>query len=249
MPPTYFGSSSNPADNGTSSGTSLGGNQFAQNVTPPASMVAGDLAIMIGQRRNNLSVLTVRPGFEGGQTWNSIDAVLANFVAARIFWCRFNGTWSADPQVLSSNDGTLNVPMSVVMHVARPAVGSSDWILDAGQVESDFSVGVGSPIVISGVIASIDSVALASWFSNTANTWGAVSGTGWNNAGGSQYRNLAGSDQCATHAYRIQNSDENTGNATKVVTAAATGTTSILSWQEIAASGGGTRMLLLGVGR
>ena len=41
--PTYFGSASNPSDNGSAN------EPGTQAITPPASMVAGDLCFLVGQ--------------------------------------------------------------------------------------------------------------------------------------------------------------------------------------------------------
>src|SRR5438552_10760256 len=97
--PTFFGSSSNPADNGAQAGPTA-------VVTPPASMVTNDLAIIYAEYRGvtgpTLSISTT-----GGQTWNTATTYStgANQIIA-VFWCTFNGAWGANPSVTISGGGT-----------------------------------------------------------------------------------------------------------------------------------------------
>jgi trimeric autotransporter adhesin len=105
---TYIGSATNPADN-AAPGTS------PVAVTPPA-MVAGDLVVMISHSRvtGNTHSLNVT----GGQTWTTEASGSTTNSTSRIFWCRFNGTWAADPSVSFTTATTAGV----VMHVFRPTL-------------------------------------------------------------------------------------------------------------------------------
>lgn len=117
---TYFGSASTPADNGTSTGT-------PKAVTPPVSMVVGDLVVMFGYYRGTS---TIAVSATGGQSWSNIvtsaaaaGPVLSTFAT----WCRYNGTWSTDPSLSFSTSSTNT---NVVMHVFRPTNSVNTWALD-----------------------------------------------------------------------------------------------------------------------
>ena len=118
---TYFGSASTPADNGTSTGTPIA-------VTPPVSMVTGDLVVMFGYYRGTS---TIAVSATGGQTWSTAMAsttasgpTLSYFVT----YCRYNGTWGANPSLSFSTSSTNT---NVVMHVFRPTTGTNVWALEA----------------------------------------------------------------------------------------------------------------------
>jgi hypothetical protein len=59
---TYYGSASRPADNGTNTSNPTA-------VTPPGGMLAGDLVLMIAQRRASSGTLAISNA--GGQSWTS----------------------------------------------------------------------------------------------------------------------------------------------------------------------------------
>ena len=124
---TYFNSASTPADNGTSTGTPIA-------VTPPGSMVTGDLVVMFGYYRGNS---TIAVSATGGQTWstamastNSGGSTISYFVT----WCRYNGTWGANPSLSFSTSSTN---CNVVMHVFRPTTGTNVWALEATTANVD----------------------------------------------------------------------------------------------------------------
>ncbi len=69
-------------------------------------------------------------GNAGNQIWTTEAAQSQTNCTIRLFWCRFNGTWSANPSVNFSGT-TCN---TVVMHVFRPSNTSSVWQVDVAQV-------------------------------------------------------------------------------------------------------------------
>lgn len=187
---TYFNSASTPADNGTNTANPTA-------VTPPGSMQAGDLVLMIAQARANSGTLAISNA--GGQIWTSETQQNQNFCRIRLFWCRFNGAWTGGNPSVSMGSTNSN---TVVMHVFRPSNTSSVWQVDVAQVSANFSA-PGSPytVTIPGITTITDGALIfATWASNDDNTWGSLTG-GWSTPGSAQYRNLAGSDQSQTHAY------------------------------------------------
>lgn len=191
---SFFGVSSNPADNGDLAASTVA-------VTPPASMQTGDLVVVFLHQRGT-AVITQNE--TGGQSWTALaNAYTAtntsNTVRMRAFWCQFNGTWSADP---SWNFSATNAT-TAVMIVFRPTSTSHTWSVDTALANASTT---SSPYTIAGRTPVNDNnVTIAHWASNDDNTWGNLSGTNWTKSGlAAQYRNVAGSDQSSTFAYQIQ---------------------------------------------
>jgi hypothetical protein len=204
---SYFGSASNPVDSATATNTA---NPTA--VTPPGSMLAGDLVLMIAQARASSGTLSINT--DGGQTWTSETQLSYSNRRIRLFWCRFNGTWTANPRV---NMGSTN-SNTVVMHVFRPSKASIVWEVDVAQVFSSYTAPGGAHTVTNPSITTITHGALvfAVWTSTDDNTWSAPTGTGvWTTPGSDQYRNTSGSDQSQTHAYRVMTIAGATGIVSK----------------------------------
>lgn len=175
-------------------------------------MQQGDLVIMIGQRRATDITLTVSE--TGGQTWNALPVLTGtNNISPRIFWCRFNGTWTADPSVAMINSSTN----TVVMHVFRPPGRNYSWAIDVDQQTTAHAAA--ATITRTGVTTiRPNTVTLAAWFTADENSWGAPS-AGWTTTGTAQYRNIAGTDQSCTFAHQIRTTAGSTGNVAKTQTA------------------------------
>lgn len=241
---TYFNSASTPADNGTSVVTPTA-------VTPPASMVTGDLVLLIGQTR--AAAATIEVSETGGQSWTAAHVgVISNTnVSARIFFARYNGTWGADPSLAFT--GTAGGAHTVVMHVFRPTSGSLSWGQDGSLVELDFTApSTPFTVTITGrTTGQASTVTLAGWFTPDDNTWGSLSGTGWVVTGAAQYRNTAGQDSSATFAHNIQTSAGATNNVSKnqATLGGDAGTTFLVTFYEFEPAAVTTRNLAaLGVG-
>ena len=185
----YFNSASTPAD-GSSNTTN------PTVVTPPAGMLAGDLVLMIGESRDSTATLAISN--TGGQTWTSETQVNQTNCRIRLFWCRFNGTWSASPSV---SFGNTNQHI-VVMHVFRPSNANSVWQVDVAQVSSIYAAPASPYTVTNPSITTITDGALvfAAWASTDDNTWGSLT-AGWTTPGLAQYRNNSNLSQ--THAYKV----------------------------------------------
>lgn len=212
--PTYFGSASNPSDNGSQ------GDNATLAITPPASMVSGDLVLIFAHVQ--VVGFSTDPSISatGGQTWNSLSATsggAGDDVSSRVFWCQFNGTWSANPSILIASE-TGTQPSTVVMHVFRPSSGAGTWNIETGSNavagSSGNPMGTGSAITI----ANDNNVAVAWWVIANASTFSNLNdldGKGWAVTGIDQYRNTAGSDMSASYAHVLQATSGNSGTVNK----------------------------------
>ncbi len=215
--PYYYGSASNPADNGAANEpTTLA-------VTPPSNallgpMRAGDLVALIGLDRIAAPASPMAISATGGQSWTTADITGANTADIAIFWCQFNGTWTADPSIIFAAEGGT-IPVSAVMHVWRPTEPGT-WRIDtaiAGGAEAS-----ASPTVITGItLNKRDTVTLAAWLIPNISTWGTLAGAGWAVTGEAQYRNSAGSDLSGTFAHFLSAAVVATGDVSKVPSVAA----------------------------
>ncbi len=200
---TYFGSASTPADDGTNTANPTA-------VAPPGGMQAGDLVLMIAQSRDSTAALAISNA--GGQVWTSETQQNQTNCRIRLFWCRFNGIWSANPSVSFGNTN----PHTVVMHVFRPSNTSSVWQIDVAQVSGNYAAPGGAhTVTIPGITTITDgALVFAAWASSDNNTWGSLT-AGWSTPGLAQYRNSSGSDQSQTHAYKVMATAGTSGNVSK----------------------------------
>lgn len=203
--PTYFGSIGVPTDNSTSAASPVA---FAN--PPIASMASGDLVIVYAYCRNASATIDVSN--TGGQSWTSETQHQSSsaVLTGRVFWCRYNGTWSAAPSFSFSSVTNTNV----VMHVFRPVTSTNSWALSTATTTA--------------VENTLTSRAAASSFGNpsdagtyTPNNNNTVSlaicstddDNTWNNptqsftqvtSPSAQFRNTSGSDVSSAYSYRIQ---------------------------------------------
>lgn len=182
---SYFDSASTPADNGSNATATV-------TVTPPGSMAEGYLVVLIGQVLTASTSISI--SVTGGQTWNEggLD-IQGTGHTAKVFWCRFNGTWAANPELTF---GASNAT-SAIMHVFIPSGTASKrtWGLDQPGATATYSA-PGSPFSVtrSGqTTAHTKCVVLAMYFSVDDNTW-AYSAGSYNLVGSAQYRNTADTD-------------------------------------------------------
>lgn len=204
---TFYGAASNPADNGFQA------EPATLAVTPPASMVAGDLVLFFGKGRSSSGTCSIVQA--GGQTWNQIEVAGTNNVDFTLFWCEFNGTWSANPSMSVSHAGSVDG--GVVMLVFNQSTGGSTWSVDQAIQSAGFAA-PSSPFTVTrtGQTATAnDALTLAIWLASDNITWGNLAGTGWATAGGAQYRNSAGSGTSMSFAYFVHTAPGASGNASK----------------------------------
>lgn len=218
---TYVGSASNPADVGSNDTSPAA-------VTPHASIVSGDLVLMFAQYRANFeSLVPMSISETGGQTWSSFGGPTGNggnppdFTLTNIFWCQFNGTWSAAPSVIFAGvTGHCGVPVSVVMHAFHLSNAGNTWAQEAALAVGDFYTLDDEfdpiPAVITGrTTTNASTVTIGMWFSTTWDTWHSPSG--WDNLdlGGGKYVNTYGNDQTSTYMKTIKTSAGATGDCQK----------------------------------
>ncbi|MGE0460883.1 MAG: hypothetical protein AB7Q16_05900 [Vicinamibacterales bacterium] len=191
---TFFGeSAATPTDDSSNTTTSI-------TITPPASMTAGDLAIVLLQRRGSA---TFSVGVAGGQRWAPLtDNTGTTNVTLGGFWARFDGNWQANPQ-FDFSAGTLT---SAQMFVFRPNSSASMWAPLGAQ--SNGNAAAAATITITGITlpSSGNNVAFAVWATADDNTWGNLAGTGWSKTGlSAQIRNngSGSTDMSLTAAYKI----------------------------------------------
>jgi hypothetical protein len=204
--PTYFNSTSSPADNGTSTATQI-------TLTPPTSMTTGDLVYVLCYQRGTA---TMSVGVTGGQTWNTLASQADGTTnATQAFWCRYNGTWSADPRF----DFTAGTNTNCVMHVFRPTATTKVWGVDGTEATSAFTAL--ATITIAGrTPTNGNNVTIAAWITADDNTWGTLTGTNWTKGTlPAQYRNTSGQDMSSTFAYQIQGTAAATNDVSQTQTA------------------------------
>jgi trimeric autotransporter adhesin len=220
---TFVGVSSTPADNLAQPGPTVA-------VTPPAGMAAGDLVIIYAHYRS--ATVTLSMSITGGQTWVNETTDQGSSETFNVFWCRFNGTWGANPSV-TAGAGNTNA-LTVVMYVFRPTSAANLWGVHVAATNSSSSALTNS---ITGYTTSVPkTVTMAFWCntSTTAATWTGLSGTGWSKTGlAAQYRNTTGTDQSHTAAYNIQSAPATIADVSQNQTAATTTRRSILTWYEM----------------
>ncbi len=146
-----------------------------------------------------------------------------------MFYCIFNGTWSANPSI-SVAAGNTNA-LSAIMHVFRGLDVTTP--LDVAQVVGNYAAPA-SPydVTITGITTVTNGAwVVAVWGSTytTAPTW-ALQTAGWANVGGAQYRNTSGANQVsASAAYKLVSPAGASGNVTNRESGAGLGTSHILA--------------------
>jgi len=196
---TYFGSASTPADGGSQAGPTVA-------VAPPASMQVGDLVVMVSQQRVNATGAPMNVLATGGQTWNTLGQIEddAAHIAFRVFWCLFDGTWTANPSV---SVGSVTLPLSVVMHVFRPTSTDMLWAIDVAQAQAAFDapeLETESVLLDSRTTAHASTVTLGFWTTADARAWLSMSGSGWSAFTPAQYENKLANYQTSTYGRNIR---------------------------------------------
>lgn len=228
MPITQFGAVAVPVDGAAAT------NATTQiTITPPGSMVVGDLVLVYMHQRGTA---TFSVGVNGGQTWNALTRRTNTNIAVQAFWCRYNGTWGANPRF----DFSAGTCTSAIMLVFRPSASGYSWAIDQAEASATFAAPT-TPFTVTrtGVTnAQSSTVSVAGFFTADDNTWTTLSGAGWSQTGiTAQYRNTAGTDQSAAFAYRIAGSGAS-GNVSlnQATLGGDLGLTTIVSFYEIAST-------------
>lgn len=206
---TYFGSGAKPSDN-----TNFNASATPCVVTPPASMLSGDLVYLICDLMDVNSGKPLSISQAGGQSWNTAankTVIPCNYAA---FWCQFNGTWSASPSVTYGGI-TESAGMQVAMVVFRSSALVA-WSVDVADTSTPYSA-PSTPYnctLPSQTTISATTVTIASWIAGLTNEPAfALQTAGWTNPGGqTQWRNT--SKGSISVAYLINTSAGATGSVT-----------------------------------
>src|SRR3954464_2181847 len=117
---TLFGSASSPADNASQAGPG------PVSITPPASMLAGDLVTVMVMTRTADVQETMQNVTTGGQSWHPLLWDTTTTLSWARWACRFNGSWAANPTFEDGQGQTT--PLTAKMDVWRPT--STSKIMD-----------------------------------------------------------------------------------------------------------------------
>lgn len=221
MAQTPLGSTANPANGGSLAAGSV-------TVPPVAGLIAGDLVVIFAHCRSTAPTLSITT--TGGQTWNA-TAITASGSNQRyaVFWCRFNGTWAANP-VVTASSGTN--PITGAMYAYRPTNPNKKWAIHAGPAASTSNA---NPHSITGLTTTLpNTVTMAFWTSANNSTWGTLGGAGWSKAGiSAEYRNLSGSTQTHSAAYCILTAPGAVSNVQQNQTPATNTLRTRITWYEL----------------
>lgn len=231
---TFFGAATAPAtDGGTNAGSSA-------TIIPPASMTAGMLVIVdVEVKQTGLGWTEMTIPTTGGQVWHEInnDTCGSTNLSCRLYYARFNGTWSANPVF----DGAVATAVSAEMLVFQESDSSLHFDIDVMPVFATFAAA--ATITTTGITTQTNgAVAIAITMSVDDNTWNGLT-AGWayaNPSGANQARNASSTGQSITSAYQIFASAGATGNVsnTEATLGNDAGATLIMAFKTIPAPSG-----------
>lgn len=240
--PTFFGASATPTDNGSNPAPTA-------TITPPADMVAGDLAVVFVLSRHRGDTGPTYISNNGGQAWSFMgtweddaNGQGSSTKLLRAFWCTFNGTWAASP-AFACLEGTDALTGHVSVYRSADATTYPFWAPDQWMIGASFSAPGGSHTATITGVRNVKpaNVTVAAWAVDAANTWGSLTGTSWDKTGlTAQYRNTTGSDTSLTVAYRLSTSAGLTADVAQNESAATAGNTMIMSFTNLALPSGGS---------
>jgi hypothetical protein len=235
---TFFGEASSVSDNGTAAGPTA-------TITPPASMLGGDLAVVWVQGRianDNASYFLPNPANAGGQSWNIERWADGANVSGVFMWCQFNGTWSSNPtfSIWTTSGLSFNgsSPLTAVMLVFRPSSQSKLWVINMGATFASYTApATPFTVTITGQTPTrASNVTIGAFGSEDVNTWGTLSGTNWSRTSlTAQWRNTNGLGMSCSFAYQIQTVAAATNNVSlnQATNGGDAGVTSIATFAEV----------------
>lgn len=190
---------SNPADNGTKSGTST-------SVT--VNLTRGNLYVAIRQLKGSTGG-TVTPTYNIGGGAVNFPNVLTHLSLTgngdfQMAWLSWTAADAAGATINITQAGTSSLALTLVVLEFSGNTVDDTWAEDVAQ--SAATVSSSSPWTITGQTAvAQQTVGIASFAStdgSSPRTWSGLSGSGWSQSGlGAQYRNLQGTDESIAFAY------------------------------------------------
>lgn len=194
---------------GTASNSTTGATQIL-DVTPPASMVRGQAVIIYAQSDSNPAG-TKTISNTGGQEWTNIYDSTGVSAGFSIWWCKFNGVWSANPSVDFGAVTPDLTAASVIMHVFTATANRYRWMFESFHTYATS----GNVVCTIGdtSISNVRTLALCSWITSDVNTWGNLTAT-WTVTGAAEYT-VSGSGQSSTYAHKFFTSSGTSGAISK----------------------------------
>lgn len=193
--PTFFGSAANNASE-TSGNDTL-------TIVPPASMVSGDLVVVVAYQRGNFAQSINN---SGGQTWTTESEHRYVGGSTYLYWCVFNGTWSANPTFDSAATADCFVAEMMVFRS-----GASTWAVDVTPTFSTYSAPAVDLVTVPGITTVTNNAVIIFVTSAEDNTQWAVQTAGWT-ANPAYVVSGNGSDGGMSMVYRIQETAGATGD-------------------------------------
>jgi hypothetical protein len=226
---SLFGSASKPADNAANAGSGI-------TITPPSSMTAGMLVIVMLQcKQNGLGWSEITITTDGGQQWHEIalddptvqfnHATLA--ISGRMYCCRFNGTWTTNPifdvLVATAATGTMDV-----FQIDDPAY---EFDLDV-MIEAAAFTATTAPSIPAVTTKTNGALVWAYWAVAAANTWSAPAAGFTFLGAANQVRNTS-SAQSIARVYQIKTTAGSTGAITATQSASTAGLRGSIAFKAV----------------
>lgn len=195
---------------GTFFNAGTGGSQTVNVDMSAASMIRGMLTIMVAAS-DSTGAQARSINNTGGQNWTQIYNVNQNNAGQTIWWCTFNGTWSANPVIDFGASSPTVTAQTIEIQVMFPTSYRYEWKLETLTTSSTTG---STTCTIPGVTTVADrTLILATWATSDQNTWGTPSAT-WAVPGAPEY-GASGSGLSSTYAFKILLSPGATGDVSK----------------------------------
>jgi hypothetical protein len=188
---TLVGDARMPATDGASSAVTNA------TFTPPEGLEVNDLVLVFASVRN--AAVTISAPSTDGQTWTGNTAVQANNLTYRSFYCKFNGTWSANPNF----SWVTSAPYVMWMVVFRGV--NTTTAVDAAEVTASQAAAATFTNASSAITTATDNAVVVHCFTSADdNTWGShTSGFSLPYAR-TQWRNASTTGNSITIGYQTQ---------------------------------------------
>ena len=232
---SYIGSTATPSDNASQF---MGATAVAKSTATLGAAQAGDLIIFPAADDSGYSVRDIAISEASGQSWNALMLSVENTLQMhKLFWCRFNGTWGADPSTIPAGDGYYE-GYTQLLHVFRPTNSGNTWAVDVAIASAPFAdPSAPYDVTVPGQSpASSSSVTFALFHGYGLATYSTLT-SGWNVCDSAQYRNTATNTMSLAPVYKINTTSGSTGSVVnRMATNHSRGLYSIVTFNEISSA-------------